>query len=90
MKEARIHLGRVYLRTNETNWVRYQTPASMREEIIAFDRGGSFEPQEFRLAAVVPSKTKRTHQGGKDAPRSKRTKKRRAPHIVANVRGGPA
>lgn len=46
VKEARVHLGRIYLRTNDTNWLRYQTPRALRSEIIAFDRGGVVSPRE--------------------------------------------
>ncbi len=88
-KEVRVHLGRVYIRTNNTNWVRFITPPSLRTEIIAFDRGGEFAPGSYTLPA--PSKAKRTgkRQGSnKSTPRA--GKKRRKPHIVTNVRTGPA
>ena len=86
--EVRVHLGRVYIRSNENNWVRYITPGGMRDEIIAFDRGGKFEPGEFRLMAPQRSKTLGKKSGG-TKPYTKRGKKRAAPHIVTNVRTGP-
>lgn len=93
VKEARIHLGRVYLRSNEGNWVRYMTLPALRNEIIAFDRGGTFAPGEYTLKSIPPS-----HKLGerKSAPKRKRSvakksKKRRAsPHIVTDVRSGVA
>lgn len=87
--EARVHLSRVYLRTNGGKWMRYVTPRDMRSEIIAFDRGGAFETGEFRLMKVQASKLLGKRSGG-TAPYTKRGKKRKAPHVVANVRTGPA
>ena len=53
---ARVHIGRVYVET-KTNWVRYMTPEALRTEIVAFDRGGSFQPGEYELKA--PSRHER-------------------------------
>lgn len=89
-KEVRVHLGRIYVRSNEGNWVRYLTPKALRTEIISFDRGGSFEPGEFRLTPLQPShRPKGKRFGGNGKPR-KTGKKRRPPTLVRNVRGGPA
>ena len=74
---ARVHIGRVYVETPK-QWVRYHTPRSLRTEIIAFDRGGSFEPGEYKLG--VPEKNrhvrveKRTGRTGtnKDASAKRR------------------
>lgn len=90
-KEVRVHLARVYVRMNEGNWTRYQTPAAMRSEIIAFDRGGAFSPGEYQLRPITPSEqisNKRKRPG----PRKNRKvpQKRKAPHVVTNVRIGPA
>jgi hypothetical protein len=87
-KEVRVHLSRVYVRTNDHNWVRYLTPKDMRGEIIAFDRGGSFEPGEFRLAKVPPTHALGTPRRG--GTRTDTGKKRRPYHLITNVRGGPA
>lgn len=51
---ARVHIGRVYVET-PTKWLRYATPRALRTEIIAFDKGGSFEPGEYQLNAIQPS-----------------------------------
>jgi len=53
---ARVHIGRVYIETPK-QWVRYFTPERLRTEIVAFDRGGSFEPGEYELKP--PSKGER-------------------------------
>lgn len=87
--EARVHLSRVYIRTNEGNWLRYITPKNLRQEIIAFDRGGSFLPGEFILSAPQPSKVLGKRSGGKK-PGRKTGKKRRSYVKVKDVRTGPA
>lgn len=58
---ARVHIGRVYVE-HKDKWIRYFTPEALRTEIIAFDRGGSFQPGEYELKA--PSKTE-TEEGKK-------------------------
>jgi hypothetical protein len=52
---ARVHLGRVYIRKGK-NWIRYYTPHNLRNEIIAFDRGGSFSTGDFNLVPVSPAR----------------------------------
>lgn len=94
VKEVRVHLGRIYARQNEGNWLRYMTPRSLRSEIIAFDRGGKFAPGEYTLAAPTPSKKTGKAQGTKtnktNKNRNRKMKQRRPPHVVTDVRGGPA
>lgn len=88
-QEVRVHLSRIYVKTNKGSWTRYFTPRSMRSEIIAFDRGGTFEADEYYLAAPSPSHTLGKRRGSpKDYP--KKGKKRRKPHIIKDVRTGPA
>ncbi len=90
--EARVHLSRIYLRTNASNWQRYATPPALRDEIIAFDRGGTFSPCEATLAVVRASaRTGKGTQGGPSVPPAQRSgKKRRKHHVVTDVRAGPA
>lgn len=91
--EVRVHLGRVYVRTNNTNWQRFVTPKDMRTEIIAFDRGGEFEPGEFLLNVPPPSKKvtgKRQGGASQNARPRKKGKPRKSPVVVRNVRCGPA
>lgn len=85
-EEARVHLSRLYLRI-KGKWMRYETPASMRDEIIAFDRGGTFEAQQFKLNPPRPTRRLGQHTGGQK--RGKPATKRRKPHVVTNVRSGP-
>jgi hypothetical protein len=53
---ARVHIGRVYIE-HKDKWVRYLTPDALRTEIVAFDRGGSFQPGEYVLKAPSPTET---------------------------------
>lgn len=53
---ARVHIGRVYIETPK-KWIRFQTPKSLRTEIIAFDRGGSFQPGDYELTPPSPAQT---------------------------------
>lgn len=66
---ARVHIGRVYIEREKT-WVRYKTPEALRTEIIAFDKGGSFQPGEYELRPMAP--TQRLDTGTETS----RTKKR--------------
>jgi hypothetical protein len=67
---ARVHLGRVYIEQKD-KWVRYQTPESLRSEIIAFDRGGSFQPGEYDLRPMSPANTERARKAGPAISRNK-------------------
>lgn len=56
---ARVHLGRVYLlNKNDDTWRRYKTSDSLRTEVVAFDRGGTFEPGDYDLVPLAPSDRK--------------------------------
>lgn len=88
-KEVRVHLSRIYVKTNEGSWTRYFTPRAMRSEIIAFDRGGTFEADEYYLTAPPLAQRLGKRRGSpKEYP--KKDKKRRKPHIIKDVRTGPA
>lgn len=79
--EARVHVGRTYIRFNG-HWERYHTSPALRAEIVSFDRGGKFEPGTYRLIKIQPSQ-------GKDRRWGKRTnkgKKRGKYHVLTNVR----
>ena len=53
--EARVHAARTYVKQPDGKWLRYFTGDGLRSEIVAFDRGGAFEPGEYRLAPIQPS-----------------------------------
>jgi hypothetical protein len=56
VKAVKVHLTRLYLNTDGKCFTRYIVGGAMRSEIIAFDRGGKFQPGMYNLA--VPDKTK--------------------------------
>ena len=91
VKGARVHMGRVYVLTGK-KWHRYETPASMRSEIIAFDRRTSFMPGLYKLGAISPSQHTGKQQGSKtNQTRAKSAPthgvyKRMKPHFVKDVR----
>lgn len=68
--------------------IRYSVPMHVQKEIVAFDRGGIFEPGEYRL--------QRPHEAitlgvDREKPKSKQpvNKKRAEPrHVTANIRVG--
>ena len=94
--QAKVHMSKIYIKTGK-KWTRYQAPASLRTEIVSFDRGGAFEAGEY-LLAPVPSAQRYTPEkaghyrewlaktdNGSKLLRPK-TKKRRAAHQVAGIR----
>ena len=52
---VRVHLSRLYLLAGKA-WTRYIVHSSLRQEIIAFDRGGKFQPGIYTFAAPEPSR----------------------------------
>lgn len=83
--EARVHLGRTYLKM-AGKWVRYHTPESLRGEIISFDRGAMFQPGEYTLSPMQPAKRTGKSQGTATNKNKKATKPRAKPHVVHGVR----
>jgi len=73
-KNARVHLTRTYVQNKHGDWIRYTTPMALRREIIAFDRGGTFEPGIYELQ--VPSPTQKT--GARSYRKTEEQKKRYA------------
>ncbi len=86
--DVRIHLTYSYILAKD-HWLRYRTPACITREIVAFDRGGAFEPGEYTL--LTPYTSDRI--GIRTKPLRKHYNKRIAPkryvHITANVRTRP-
>ena len=50
--QAKVHMSKIYIKTGK-KWTRYQAPASLRTEIVSFDRGGAFEAGEYLLALNI-------------------------------------
>jgi hypothetical protein len=90
VEEARVFRARVYLKFTKASgkkvWRRYLTPDALRGEIIAMDRGGQFEPDDYLLKA--PMKSTRLGAYKPTGPRSGRRPSRRKPpaHVVKNIR----
>jgi hypothetical protein len=87
---AKVHMSRAYIKKGKT-WYRFAVPTALKNEVLAFDRGGAFEPGDYILAPVQPSvrigaprthgpKRKNHHSTGK-APARKRPY-----HVVSGVR----
>ena len=86
--EAIVNKTRTFIRRGAT-WTRYMTPISLQMELVAFDRGGRFEPGEHFLLPV-PQYERPTgkRQGGKDKPGAKKghSGKVRSYHRISNIR----
>lgn len=88
--EARIYRTRSYLlmqdsRTEKKFWKRFNTPGAIRNELIAFDRGGTFQPDDYQLGVITPNErigSERT----RGAPTGPKKSKRPTPHIVKGIR----
>ena len=85
---ARVHLGRTYIEFTDF-WMRLKTPTSLRSEIIAFDRGGAFEPGQHELTPLCPSELRKYNGKRQGSDKDGSTKKRK--HIakarrITNVR----
>lgn len=91
IEAARVYLSRTYIKRGG-KWVRFMTPSALRNEIIAFDRGGQFEPGEYTLSPVQPklrwsNPERKAYAKKYAAKRAKHTSKPRASaHIVKGVR----
>lgn len=85
VSEARVHLGRIYLK-NGKRWLRYHTPEALRTEIVAFDSGGNFSPGEYLLGKMQPTRRTDKRQGGKSTPPKPKRRHRMKPHYVSGVR----
>lgn len=83
--EARVHVGRTFLRFNG-HWERYYTSRALRAEIVAFDRGGKFEPGEYMLQRLSPKQVNRGKQTTYPKTTTKKVKKRAKYHVLTNIR----
>src|SRR4051812_14100150 len=86
--DARVHIGRTYLKSGDGRWVRFKTPQSLRSEIVAFDRGARFAPGVYTLSPLcVSERAKRGKATGSATNKTTRgPKKRRAKyHTVEGV-----
>jgi hypothetical protein len=87
-RDVRVHITRVYIRSNDGNFQRYIASEPLKQEVVVFDRGGRMMPGKYMLLA--PKKSQRIghyHKGKKAAKPS--GKKRRSYHRLTNVRAAP-
>jgi hypothetical protein len=85
---ARVCLGRTYVEFDD-HWEMFNTPASLRSELISHDRDGRFEPgNDYYLRPLSPCEIKKAgkaHTLG--APKHGRPGHHRTkPHVVRGVR----
>ena len=89
VSEARVHIGRIFLKIGKRYWLRGKTPGALRTEIISFDRGGKFEPGVYTIRPLSPSEFPRgARTGGKDRTNrnSRRGVRMRPMKIIKSVR----
>lgn len=86
-KSARVHVSTTYVEF-DNKWVRYRTPASLRTEIVSFDRGKSFEPGTYHVCPLQPSHQASGRRMGSPNRKAKSTpsKARAKPHHTTGIR----
>jgi hypothetical protein len=91
IKAVRVHLSRTYIERDK-KWERYETPVSVRTEIVSFDRNGGFQAGEYKIRAMSPSHTveaereKYRHNRKYRDPRTTAHKSRNLRHEPLDVR----
>ena len=88
---ARIHFSRAYVKVGK-KWMRYSVPPALRNEVLAFDRGGEFAAGKYHLDPVQATcrldrpSAERWKPDYNKTRKSKPGKKRRPYHVVSGVR----
>jgi hypothetical protein len=89
VKEARVYRSRTFLLIERANgmpcWVRLHTPERLQKEIVAFDRGGKFEPGDYVLRPMPPAGRLGADQRIRPSKQNGGSKKRR-PHRLGGIR----
>lgn len=87
VEEARVHIARTYIKV-KGKWHRYLTPPSLRQEIVSFDRGGTFQPGEYELLPLPPAEAERIGTARTPFKKEQRGKgsKRHKPHKMTGIR----
>jgi hypothetical protein len=84
--EAIVHLSTAYLRfRGEKVFRRYRVQMRLRDQIVAFDKFGVFEPGIYTLSTIQPSHQARGERQGSDKP-PKNGPKRRGGIKIKGVR----
>lgn len=84
-KSARVHISTTYVEF-ENKWVRYRTPASLRTEIVSFDRGKQFEPGTYHVRPLQPSHQANGKRMGSNKPKTRPSKPRAKYHQTTGIR----
>jgi hypothetical protein len=90
---AKVHFSRAYVKKSG-KWIRFFVPPALRNEVLAFDRGGEFAPGEYVLTPVQPTVRLGANKTPRDPARNlksnprrgTRGKRKRAYHVVSGVR----
>jgi hypothetical protein len=90
---AKVHMSRAYIKKGG-KWIRFEVSPALRAEVLAFDRGGAFEPGEYILNPPRPvsrlgaDKRPNSHRSGPDKRKNHMSKgKRKRPyHVATGVR----
>lgn len=92
IKQVRVHIGRIFVEAPNA-WIRYKTPRTLRDEIIAFDRGGAFLPGKHEVQCLTKAEQKyidnqewRKVNREKREDKSRTERRRRITHMVPGVR----
>lgn len=85
VKDVRVHASMTYVDHGD-KWVRYQTPADLKLEALAFDKGGVFDPHTFKLRPPSSAHKLGARPPRRTDPKKKRNTKSRPYHRIKNVR----
>jgi hypothetical protein len=90
VKEARVYRSRTFLLIERANgihyWVRLHTPERLQKEIVAFDRGGTFEPGDYVLRPMPPAGQLGADRRVRPLKQSGGSSKKRTPHRLGGIR----
>lgn len=79
--EARVFVARTLIRENG-KWIRYQTPAALRTELVSWDRAKIFFPGQFRLVPLPKSQRLGTSTAKAKAKRTGRQKRAKSGMVL--------
>jgi len=87
--EVRVHRSRIYVRDGD-KWLRFIASRALCFEIVAFDRGGVFQPGEYLLQKPQPCQKLGAERKRGDRKHGKRGGKLVPRHVMENVRASPS
>lgn len=90
--EARVHLSRTYLRFDAKRWVRYETPRSLRDQIVRYDTNNKFDPGDYEIKPFHPSRqlgAEKSKDPNRPSGPHHKDSSRNKYHKLEGVRAGP-